>query len=121
MQEEIRKQEEALRNAMLQADIPQLEKLMHEKLIFHIPRGVRISKEMDLDNYCSGKMKLMKLEFLDQQFALHEHTAVVSTRLEMAGDFAGEEFSGIFLFLRVWSKVAHGWQVIAGGSSPLSS
>ena len=121
MKEEILQKEEALRRAMLQADIPQLKKLIHEKLIFHIPGGGIINKEIDLENYRSGKMQLQRLEFKDQKLEIHEDTAIVSTAVEMEGSFEGNTFAGNFRFLRVWKKASGNWQVIAGGSSPLSS
>lgn len=121
MKDEILKQEEALRQAMLEADIPQLEKLIHEKLIFHIPGGGIISKEMDLENYRRGKMRIQRLEFREQKLEIHKYTAIVSTAVEMEGSFEGNTFAGNFRFLRVWKKASGNWQVIAGGSSPLSS
>ncbi|MEM8890177.1 MAG: nuclear transport factor 2 family protein [Bacteroidota bacterium] len=121
MKEEILQKEEELRAAMLQADIPQLEKLIHEKLIFHIPTGELISKEMDLENYRSGKMQLQRLECKGQRLEIHEDTAIVSVEVDMSGSFEGNAFAGKFRFLRVWKKASGNWQVIAGGSSPLSS
>lgn len=121
MKEEILAKEEELRQAMIKADISRLEKLIHDKLIFHIPGGMIVSKEMDLENYRSRKMRVYKLIILTQKVEVYGDAAVVSVEVEMEGNFDAHDFEGRFRFLRVWKQEEGNWKVVAGASSPLSS
>lgn len=53
--------ERRLIKAMKQSNIADLNKLLHDDLLFVIPTGDTITKEMDLENYRSGHMQIDSL------------------------------------------------------------
>ena len=111
--------EQQLREAMLTANMSQLNQLIHDDLLFNIPTGQTITKAADLDAYRQGHMKLTGLTFSDQQVSVTGNTAVVAVTVQMAGTFMNNPLDGRYSFLRVWKQSETGWQVIAGSSSAL--
>ncbi len=111
--------EEMLITAMTNGDVKELNKLIHDDLLFTIPSGQLITKEMDLDNYRSGNMKIEAIIARDQTINLIEDTAVVSVVVEMKGSFLGQSMDGTYRFLRVWKSEDGQIKIIAGSSSLL--
>lgn len=115
-QELILEKEKNLIDAMMSGNIEKLDQLIHKDLIFNIPNGQTISKEMDLENYRSGLFKIIKIKPEDRMIHILDTLAIVVLTLNLEADFAGQEIKGKFRYLRVWKEFQGNWQVIAGSS-----
>jgi len=117
--EEAKDCEQRIMSAMLNADVEELDNLIHPDLLFNAAMGLVATKEMDLATYRSGLMKINCINAGNEQISIVGDTATVSVQVEMDAKFSGQEIKGKFLFLRVWKKIEGKIQVIAGSSISL--
>lgn len=103
-----------LLTAMKNADVQALEKLLHDDLLFNLPDGNTITKQIDLDSHRSGKMKIQTLEASDQVIKVIEDSAVVSVTVSLKGSFDNDPINGVFKYIRVWKQSEGSLKVIAG-------
>jgi ketosteroid isomerase-like protein len=106
--------EEELRRAMLARDLPALDALIADSLIFVDHTGAVITKEADLEAHRSGRLRLIALEPSERRVAELGATAVVSVRMHVVGEHDGATFAATYRYLRVWTEVAGQWRVVAG-------
>lgn len=111
--------EEQLLNAMIDGDIDRLDQLIHDDLLFVIPTGQTITKEMDLANMRSGNLKIKSLIAKDQQIQLHDSIAIVAVEVELKGSFMDQPIDGAFKYIRTWKAFDAGWKIIAGSGIAL--
>lgn len=112
--EQIISSELKLLAAMKNSDVKQLDELLHEELLFHIPNGQVITKAMDLDAHRSGVMHIYALLPSEQVIHVLEDTAVVSVKMELKGKYIDQPIDAAFRYIRVWKLVNDSWKVIAG-------
>lgn len=103
-----------LLTAIKTADIPTLDKMLHDDLLFNLPDGQTITKELDLNSYRSGKMKIDVLEASDQIINIIDDVAVVSVIVMLRGTYDGNVLNGAFKYIRVWKQFDESLKVIAG-------
>ena len=103
-----------LLTAIKNADLPVLEKMLHDDLLFNLPTGNTITKEFDLNSYRSGKMKVDSLEASDQIIKIIDDTAVVAVIISLKGTFDNNPINGAFRYIRVWKQFGESLKVIAG-------
>lgn len=115
-QNTIEELESQLLDAMLNANVETLDKLIHLDLLFNSAMGQTVTKEMDLQSYSSGLMKVNNISASNQQINIIGDTAVVAVTIDMNGAYGVQPISGKVRFLRVWKQFDNGWQVIAGSS-----
>lgn len=106
--------ETELLTAIKSGDIPVLENMLHDDLLFSLPDGNTITKEFDLNSYRSGKMKVDSLEASDQIINVIADTAVVAVTISLKGTFDGNPINGAFRYVRVWKQFGESLKVIAG-------
>lgn len=117
IRDEIIELEEVLRQAMLESHLEKLDRLIDESLVFTLPTGDIITKEMDLNSHRSGIQKLAQLEPSDQKIFIHDDVAIVTVKMRMAGSYDNNPFSGVYRYTRVWKKINKDWKIIAGHAS----
>ena len=111
---EIEAVEAALRQAMMASDVPTLERLLADDLMFTNHLGQRMTKQDDLAAHRSGTMVINHLEPFDQHIKMLGTVAVVNVAARIVGTFAGNPFEETLRFTRVWQAMAPGtWQIIA--------
>lgn len=112
--------EQQLRNAMLNGDVAQLERLLGDGLIFTNHDGVRLTKADDIAAHRSG---LLEVETFSEQgeriIRRFDDTAVVCLTTEVAGRYGGQPFRGTFAYSRIWHRTDGRWQVELGHCSPV--
>jgi len=108
--------EKELLSAMKEGNIDMLDTLLHEDLLFNIPTGQTITKDMDLANYRSGGMKIDEITASDQEISLIDNVAIVSVLVEMKGTYIDHSLDGKYKIIRVWKLVGSQLKVIAGSS-----
>ena len=108
--------ENALLNAMKTANLALLDDLLHDRLLFSIPNGDIITKEMDLESYRNKNMVLNAFTIHNQEIELFDDTAVVSALIQLEGVFFDQPFNAQFRTIRVWKSFEHHWKVIGGST-----
>jgi ketosteroid isomerase-like protein len=106
--------EAALRQAQLASDVPELDRLVDDALVFIGPNGAVYGKQDDLDAHRRGVIRITRLEPSEERIQRFGEIAVVSVRMEMSGTFEGEDFAGPFRYTRVWRAQGDGWRIVAG-------
>lgn len=107
--------EAKLMEAMKKGDVAMLDLLLDDHLIFHIPSGHAITKEMDLENYRSGKMVVHQIIAKDPFVSIFGDVSTVSVVIFLQAEYSGFPVGGEFRYLRVWKKSKdNSWKVIGG-------
>ncbi len=121
MDHEIVVLEEELRKAMLNNDIKKLDELIDDSLVFVSPDGTLADKKTDLAVHKKKAQKMSKLNPSEQIIQMYDSCAVVSVTMDIAGLFNKLDISGLYQYLRVWSKIENKWKVVAGCVSKVVS
>ncbi|GMQ30682.1 nuclear transport factor 2 family protein [Algoriphagus confluentis] len=101
--------------AMKNGDVAMLDFLLDERLIFHIPSGQIITKEMDLENYRSGRMVVHQIFAEDPMVSIFGDVSIVSVVIHLQAEYSGLPVGGEFRYLRFWKKSkGNSWKVIGG-------
>ena len=106
--------ENQLRQVVLSADSEGLARLLHDDLLFNTPDGQTATKAMDVEAYRSGNMRVSNFTPSDRQINLIGNCAVVAVTVALRGSNFGQEFKGLFRYLRVWKQIGETWQIIGG-------
>jgi ketosteroid isomerase-like protein len=106
--------EHKLLEAIRAGDIFVLEVILHDSLVFNIPTGQTISKEMDIENYRSGKMIVYEITPFDQTIETIDDISIVAVTIHLKAKYADQNIDGKFRYLRMWKKFGNTWKVIAG-------
>ena len=109
-----------LLTAIKNTDVPVLEKMLHDDLLFNLPDGNTITKEFDLNSYRSGRLKVDSLEASDQIINIIDDTAVVTVIISLKGAFDNNPVNGAFRYIRVWKQFGESLKVIAGSCVQLA-
>ncbi|ULQ56923.1 nuclear transport factor 2 family protein [Flavihumibacter rivuli] len=112
--EQIIKLEDELVKAIQSSDIVTLNKLLHPDLLFILPGGQTITKEMDLASHRSGTMIVEELNPTIEQINLIDSTAVVIVVYDTKGKMQGTPIQGKFRYIRIWSSINGDLKVIGG-------
>jgi ketosteroid isomerase-like protein len=113
--DEIQAAEAALQMAMMNSDVPSLDQLLANDLVFINHLGQLMTKQADLAAHRSGAIAISQLDRSDQRINMLGKVAVVTVAATIAGTFAGAPFAETLRFTRVWQAQQHGrWQVIVG-------
>ncbi|MBE9177785.1 nuclear transport factor 2 family protein [Oculatella sp. LEGE 06141] len=115
METTIENLEEKLRQAMLTSDVPVLDELIADDLVWTMHTGQVVNKQFDLDAHRSGLFQFTKVETSDRQIHQYDSNCIVVTlKAELAGTSSGEAFSAAYRFTRVWVQRQNRWQIVAG-------
>jgi len=113
-EQKIREVETQLLEAMKISDIKTLDQLLHDDLLFVIPSGEVITKEMDLETHKSGNLVFEEITSSIDSIKQIGENAVVTLSLKIAGKMLEQHFEGNFRYLRVWKMFDNQLKVIAG-------
>lgn len=116
---EITDLENKLLEAIKQSDISVLEKILHDDLLFVVPDGNVITKEVDLASHRSGEMVVEEIIPTIEQINLIEDTAVVTVVYDSKGSMLGNPIRGKFRYIRFWKQFPDGMKVIGGSCTQL--
>jgi ketosteroid isomerase-like protein len=117
--DQIKGKEKELLNAIIKSDVAALEKLLHEDLLFVIPDGSVITKEMDLASHRAGSMVVERIHTDLEELRIIDDVAIVTLLMDTSGKMLGEDFKGRFRYIRFWKKSGDQWQVIGGSCTAL--
>jgi hypothetical protein len=111
---EIIEQENKLYNAIKESNISVLEELLHNDLLFVIPSGEMVTKEIDLKTYRDGALKINKLNSQIEALNIIEDIAVIALTMELKGSYDTEPFEAKYRYIRFWKKFEDGIKVVGG-------
>lgn len=111
--------ENRLLTAMKTGDVDTFDELLHDDLIFNVPTGQTITKQIDIENYRSGIMSVHAIEISDRIINIVDDVSMVVITVHLKGKYAGQVIDGIYRYLRVWKLTDNSWKVIAGSGTQI--
>ncbi|MEO6301856.1 MAG: nuclear transport factor 2 family protein [Bacteroidia bacterium] len=112
--EQIIANEQRFLDAIKNNGVKVLEELLHDDLLFVIPTGQVITKEMDLDNYRSGNIFISDISSNDLLVNLINDVAISTMIVTLKGKYFDQPIDGKFRYIRIWKLFDGKWKVIAG-------
>ena len=106
--------EKRLLEAMRKSDVNALNELLHDDLLFVLPSGEVITKQMDLETHSSGNLTFDEITSSIDSIQLIDENAVVTLSSKIKGKMLQQNFEGQFRYIRVWKMFNDTIKVIAG-------
>lgn len=106
--------EHGLIEAICKSDIPYLTRILHDDLLFIIPNGQTITKQMDLDSHRRGDMVVESLTPTFEEIRILGDLATVIVVYDTKGSMLGNPIQGKFRYIRMWKEHGDGPKVIGG-------
>lgn len=106
--------EQKLYKAIKENDISVLDELLHDQLLFVIPSGEVITKEMDLKTYRDGHLKIDALFPTVENLNIIDNLAVITLIMELKGSYHSQAFEAKYRYIRFWKADGNGIKVIGG-------
>ncbi|NGM66879.1 nuclear transport factor 2 family protein [Sphingobacterium sp. SGR-19] len=111
---EILSLENKLYEAMKNRNTEVLDNLLHADLLFVIPNGQVITKEMDLQTYREGNLKLNEIIPSVEELNIIDDLAIITLQMELKGSYNNEFFEANYRYIRFWKKFPEGIKVVGG-------
>lgn len=112
--------EEKLLDGFKRTDLNTLDLLFADGMLFHDQYGNVLDKEMDLEAYRSGMIKISKINVSKREIRVFESIVIVSASLFIKGSYSNILLNGKYQWLRVWGKVREDWKVISASCTSIS-
>ena len=107
--------EAAIRDAQLAADVPALERLLSDDLLFTGPDGELATKAQDLRAHASGLVKFRVHEPRELRVRWVGEAVVITALLAyLEVEVAGTLVPGTYRYTRVWAHEEGAWRVVGG-------
>lgn len=123
----IKHAESRLAEAIVESDVEVLDRLLSDRVIFCAPDGRILRKEDDLAAHRGAERRIQRVTRYDVSelsIELHEHAAVVSVRVAIAGTYAGVVIDGDYRYTRTWVREGHGddaWRIVLAHASVITA
>lgn len=106
--------EDQLLEAIRKSDSSFLERILHDDLLFMVPNGSVITKEMDLASHRLGEMVVEEISSTIEQINIIDDVVVVTVVYDTKGSMLGNPIQGTFRYIRFWKQFTDGMKVIGG-------
>lgn len=106
--------ENQLYEAMKSSNVEILDKLLHTDLLFIIPSGETITKEIDLNTYRNGNLKIVNLISNIEELNIIDDLAVITLKINLKGSYDSEPFEANYKYIRFWKYFSDGIKVVGG-------
>ena len=113
--DDIHKVEEQLYDAMRSSNLDVPEMLLHKDLLFLAPSGETLTKEMDIETYRVGKLKITELNSFMEKLQIIDNLAVVTLEINIKGIYDSQSFDTRNKYIRVWKRFDERLRVVGGG------
>ena len=121
-EQEVRQMIQKYRSALLQRDIPTLEKVWADDYVFVNASGEVLTKAQRLGNLKSGATSFDSInEEENVTVRVYENSAVVTSRVTLKGQYSGKQISGQYRSTLVWVKGPAGWQLVSNQLTALAT
>lgn len=111
---DILEQENKLYSAIKQSNVSLLDELLHDDLLFILPGGEVITKEIDLNTYRGGALKVDEIFPEIENLNIIDDMAVITLTMRLTGKFDNVPFEGNYRYIRFWKKFDKGIKVVGG-------
>ena len=92
--------------------------LIHDELLFTIPNGQVITKEMDLESHRTGIIKVDKWKANNQKINfIGNDIAIDTVVVNIKGEMMKPPIDQHIRYLRIWKNFTNEWKIIAGSST----
>jgi ketosteroid isomerase-like protein len=113
-EQEVRQMIEKYRAALLQRDLPTLEKIWADDYVFVNASGQVMTKPERLANLKSGSTTLDSIKEEEKlTVRVYQNSAVATSRVTIRGQYSGQPTSGQYRTTHVWVKGTAGWQLVS--------
>ena len=113
-EQEVRQAIEKYRTALLQRDIPALEKIWADDYVFVNASGEVLTKAQRLANAKSGATTLDSIKEEENiTVRVYQNSAVATSRVTIKGKYSGQPTTGQYRSTHVWVKGPEGWQLVS--------
>lgn len=120
-EQEIRQLIQKYHTALLQRDIPILEKIWADDYVLVNAAGDVLTKAQRLANIKSGRTTVESLnDEEDITVRVYQNSAVATSRLTIKGQYSGQATSGQYRSTHVWVKGPGGWQLVSNQLTALA-
>lgn len=113
-QNQILQLENRLYKAMKESDLKSLDELLHDDLLFVLPSGETITKEMDLSVYKAGNLKISELNPTVEHINIIGDLAIITLTMEIKGNFNSDAFEAKYRYIRFWQKSDDKLRIVGG-------
>jgi len=121
-EQEVRQMIQKYRSALLQRDIPMLEKIWADDYVFVNASGEVLTKAQRLSNLKSGATSLDSINQEENiTVRVYQNSAVVTSRVTLKGQYSGKQISGQYRSTLVWVKGPVGWQLVSNQLTALAT
>ena len=121
-EQEVRQMIQKYRSALLQRDIPMLEKIWADDYVFVNASGEVLTKAQRLSNLKSGATSLDSIKQEENiTVRVYQNSAVVTSRVTLKGQYSGKQISGQYRSTLVWVKGPAGWQLVSNQLTALAT
>jgi len=121
-EQEVRQMIQKYRSALLQRDIPVLEKIWADDYVFVNASGEVLTKAQRLSNLKSGATSLDSINQEENiTVRVYQNSAVVTSRVTLKGQYSGKQISGQYRSTLVWVKGPAGWQLVSNQLTALAT
>jgi len=121
-EQEVRQMIQKYRSALLQRDIPMLEKIWADDYVFVNASGEVLTKAQRLSNLKSGATSLDSINQEENiTVRVYQNSAVVTSRVTLKGQYGGKQISGQYRSTLVWVKGPAGWQLVSNQLTALAT
>lgn len=112
--DEILNLENTLYGAIKNNDTEILDNLLHTDLLFVVPSGQTITKEIDLQTYREGNLKVEEIIPKVEELNIIADLAVIVLQMDLKGDYNNKPFEAKYRYIRFWKKFPDGIKVVGG-------
>jgi ketosteroid isomerase-like protein len=120
-EQEVRQMIEKYRTALLQRDIPALEKIWADDYVFVNASGDVLTKAQRLANVKSGSTTLDSIKEEENiSVRVYQNSAVATSRVTIKGQYGGQPTSGQYRSTHVWVKGPAGWHLVSNQLTTLA-
>src|SRR5438552_9762038 len=121
-EQEVRQMIEKYRAALLQRDVPTLEKIWADDYVFVNASGQVMTKPERLANLKSGSTTLDSIKEEEKlTVRVYQNSAVATSRVTIKGQYSGQPTSGQYRSTHVWVKGTTGWRLVSNQLTALSA
>jgi len=105
--------EQRLRLANLKRDVTFFQLTLSSDYVAIGSRGNTLGKVETIKNLESGDLKFDSIEYSHQKVRVYGNVAIVTGTLSTAGHLRERNFSGIYMYTRVYVRMGRGWKIVS--------
>lgn len=112
-QQEITTLLDRYKEALLNKDLAELDRIWSDELTFVNPEGKLLGKQNRMDNVKSGATAFKSIRFSDISLRPYGQAVVATFQVTLEAQYSGHEDSGNYLVTTVFAQPKGSWQLVA--------